>query len=493
MNEEEKVIITMHREPLASEREEQRKKRKHRLLITLLCVIFLIVGFIGGCLAYKISYESYLKDNPSVYDEASYVMKNAWIYGDEHENLDKELQDKALQGMSKFEEDPYTEYMSIDEFEDFSDTINMDYVGIGVSYTTYDDSFTINKVFKNSPAEKAGILPGDILKKVDDISLSGLSSDDVKALVLGVEGSDVKITVLRAGELIDLIATREKINSSVYCYSEDDYVVLQLSSFGEDSAKTIMMYLDDYTDFSKIIIDLRDNTGGYQSAVKEIAGLFIGNGKVYLKQRNKQKEISEDYTKCDKTYDNYKKIVVLTNKYTASAAEVLAICLKEQFPNTTIVGETSFGKGVIQTPFVLQDGSFIKVTTSEWLSPNGVSIHKNGIKPDVEVKLPDIMYEPLYDMPAATKLVYDCVSPFVRTSQLCLSFLNYDVDRNDGYFDEKFMNALNEFKTDNNLQADGVLDSNTYQTICSVTMHECLSKEKYDTQMLKAIEVIHED
>lgn len=493
MEEEEKIIVSLHKQPLASERAEIKQRRKRTVLTVLACVVFLIGGIAIGYFVFEKSLVKLINGRNSNIDDVGYIIKNYWYYGDNYEDLEKELNNRALVGMTTFAEDPYTMYMSPESYEDFHSSINMDYVGIGVQYTNYENIFTVTRVFKESPAEKAGILPGDIIKGVDHNSIDDLDSDELKALVLGPEDTDVVITVLRGAETLDITVTRKQVNSSVYCYAQDDYVVMELSSFGNDTAKAIMSYLDNYSNYDKLIIDLRDNSGGYQTAVQEIAGLFIGNGKVYMKQIDKNKNEVVDNTKCEKTYGNFKKIVILTNSSTASAAEVLTICLKEQFPNTVIVGTTTYGKGVVQSNIELKDGSSIKVTTSEWLSPNGVSINGKGIEPDIETKLPDIMYERLYDMPENDKYEIDSVSQFVKIAQECLSFLNYDVDRTDGYFDESFASALNKFKVDNNLKDDSVLDAGTYQTICSVAIHVCSSDKSYDTQMLKAIEVVNEN
>ncbi|MDO4940423.1 MAG: S41 family peptidase [Erysipelotrichaceae bacterium] len=492
MEEEEKVIVSLHKQPLASERKEIEQKRRRIISIILICVIFLMSGISLGYLIFRNNFINTSSGQNNI-DDVRYIIENYWYYGDEYEDLNSELNNRALYGMTTFAEDPYTMYMSPDVYEEFSSSINMDYVGIGVQYTTNDNIFTVSRVFKQSPAEEAGILPGDIIKAVDHTSCENLDSDSLKAMVLGPENTEVVITVLRGTELLDITAIRKQVSTSVYCYAKDDYVVMELSSFGSDTAKAIMSYLDNYTDYEKIIIDLRDNSGGYQSAVQEIAGLFIGNDKVYMKQIDKNKNEVVDNTKCEKTYGNFKKIAIITNSSTASAAEVLTICLKEQFPNTIQVGTTTYGKGVVQSNIGLSDGSSVKVTTSEWLSPNGVSINKIGVEPDIEVLLPDIMYERLYDMPEDDVYELDSVSQYVKLSQECLAFLNYDVERTDGYFDESFANALRQFKKDNNLKDDSILDADTYESICSVAIHVCSTDDSYDTQMAKAIEVIHED
>lgn len=491
-NDNETIFVSLEKVPLKSEREEKKKKRKHIIVTILLCVFFLILGVFGGFVLNYYIHPFNIADSQNTFGEIEATLKKYWLYAKDYDDLQTTLEDKAFYGMTKFEDDPYTTYMSQEELSSFANGINMDYVGIGVQYSMHDNLAIIERVFADSPAQKAGLEVGDIIEAVDGVPIDGLSSDDIKAMVLGEAQTKVVITVLRAGKQIDLTAIRAQIDSSVYCYAEDDYVVMELSSFGSTSGKEAMNYLDMYTNYSKIIIDLRDNTGGYQTSVKELAGLFIGNDKVYLKQVDAYGNEMADVTSCVRTYDNFKKIVLLVNANTASAAEVFAICLKEQLPdNVTLVGETTFGKGVIQSSHYLQSGGVLKFTSYNWLSPNGVSINLVGIKPDIEIRQPDIAYEFYLDMQDDETYAYDSVSDINKTSQMCLDFLGYSVNRTDGYFDDSTLTALNQYKEDRGFEVDGVIDLNTYQSLVSDTVFD-LNKLENDNQMLKAIELINE-
>lgn len=488
---EEKVIITAKKEYLSSEKEEIKQSFRRRLLIVFLCFLLAIATFTGGYFSYKLFHPSYSINEETTLGEIEYILDHYWLYSNNYDDFIKSIEDKAFYGMSFFPEDPYTTYMSYDESTDFYSSINMNYVGIGVQYESIDNVNTIKKVFKDSPAFIAGLLVGDIIEKVDGTSVDGLNADEIKQLVLGEKGSKVTISVKRGIDYLDIPVYRDAVDSSVYAYTQDDYVVLQLLSFGLDTGKNTMKYLDEYLDYDKLIIDLRDNTGGYQASVEEIAGLFIGNNEVYMKQVDKNGNEVIDKTHCEKTYDNFRKIIVLTNSQTASAAEVLTICLKEKNENVTLVGTTTFGKGVVQSEFKLSNGASLKVTNTKWLSPNGVWINGEGIKPDEEVFLHDVLYETFYVMSEQEQYEYDDVSNYVKVCQLALDYLGYDVDRFDGYFDESFLEALNEFKTDNNLESDGILDKDTYSLIYSKTSIASIDPAK-DSQMLRAIELLGE-
>lgn len=493
MSEENKETVTVGLEkvPLRTEREEKRKKRKHTALITGLLILFLVVGFGLGCLfVYKV-HPVNKADATNTMGEIEALLNRYWIYSNDYEDFNKTLEDKAFYGMTTFEEDPYTTYMSNDELNEFSTSINMDYVGIGVQYSLNNNTAIIERVFANSPAEIAGILAGDIIVKVDGQSIDGLTTEQIKEMVIGEEGSKVVISVLRDNKPLDFEVIRNNVDSSVYCYNQDDYIVMELSSFGVNTGKDIIEYLDQYEDYHKIIIDLRNNSGGYQTSVKEIAGLFIGNGEVYLRQKDKDGNEVADLTNCSKTYTNFDKYVLLVNNQTASAAEVFTICLKEKLDNVTIVGDTTYGKGVIQSTNYLLNGGVLKFTTFNWYSPNGVSIHKTGIEPDVPVRQADIAYEYLIQMGEDESYKYDEVSNVVAFGQKALSFLGHDIDRTDGYFDKSFETALIKYKTTNKLDNIEVLDYKTYEALTSSVISELSNKDK-DYQFNKAIELIQE-
>lgn len=486
----EKINITF--EPELSKEEEEKRIKKDNLFIIFTCVSFLIIGLIIGLSVMYLIHPISKGESLDTLGEIESVLDKYWIYEDNYDNLKKQLEDKAYYGMTQFSEDPYTTYMSKSDLDSFTSSINMDYVGIGVQYSLTNDCARIERVFVNSPAQAAGLQPGDIITMVDNDSVKGLTSEEIKNLVLGEEGTIVKVTVLRGSETIPFDIVRGSVDNSIYCYSvEDKYVVMELESFGASTAKECMDYLDAYTDYDKLIIDIRDNSGGYQTSVKELAGLFVGNEKIYLKQKDAQGKETADYTSCIKTYDNFKKIVILINENTASAAEVFAICLKEYLPNqVTLVGTTTFGKGVIQSTHYLLNGGALKFSTYYWYSPSGVSIHLKGVEPDIEVKQEDIFYESYINMDDNESYKYDSVSESVRLSEIALKFLGYNVSRCDGYFDKSFETTLKKYKQDNNLGNNVVLDKTTYESIISDVIY-ALSLTENDKQMNTAIDIIN--
>ena len=488
---QDKVYFDLKKVPLESEKEEKKKKRKFILLNVSLCIFLIVLGFIFGFLFNRALHPVNDVDPKNTFGEIAAVLDNYYFYSEDYDDLNSELIDKALYGMTSFENDHYTSYMSKDELDSFTSSINMDYVGIGVVYSLQDGFGVIERVIINSPAEKSGILAGDIITAIDGESVKGLTTEDIKERVVGEKGTVVTISISRDGVTNDVDVIRDEVDNSVYCFSQDDYVLMNIYSFGENTGKECMSYLDQYSDFNKIVIDMRDNSGGYQTAVAEVAGLFIGNKQVYLKQIDNTGNEIQALTSCSKTYDNFEDIVIIVNENTASAAEVFTICLKEKLDNVTIVGTNTYGKGVIQSTHYLGNGGALKFTSYAWTSPNGVSINGVGIKPDEEVKLDDICYSMYVSMQDDETYEFDSVSEITKIAQLCFEYLGYDVDRTDGYFDHSTANALYNYKVDNNLLANEILDKNTYDSIISLTLSN-ISKGINDYQMDKAIQLISE-
>ena len=472
-------------------------RKKHKFRRTVLTILLAIVCFLAGVFSSSFFFrtpQSPARSNESTLEQIEYLMGSGWLYARDYEDLDKELENKALYGMTTFDFDPYTSYMSKEEMDSLAESINRDYVGIGLQYANEDGEARVMRVFKDSPAEKAGIEVGDIIFAVDGKIIDDLENTELRELVLGEKGSEVIIGIRRGNETFDLSVIRDEISATAFVYVEDGCLIVELDSFGETTADEIVRYLDAYPQIDRVIFDVRNNGGGYQSAIRDVLGLFIGPNEVYLIQRDVDGNEFADHTPADtKYYDQIEKVVILTNPETASAAEVFSITMKEKAKNVTLVGETTFGKGVIQGNKSLNNGGVLKMTNYYWYSPSGVSINKTGVVPDVEVRMPDIYYEVYYPMEDDEKYEYDSVGEKVRFAQMSLQFLGYDVDRCDGYFDRSFSDALIAFKGESGLSAMAVLDKPTYDTIISRTQQKISKDPSCDLQMLKAKEIINEN
>lgn len=491
-NKENTVRIKLKKEPLGQERIELEKKKRQKVVITLVCLFLFILGLLIGFFFANIN-KTEQAETYSKLDEIKNIFKSSWLYRDDYDNLDETLEQQAYTGMTTFSSDPYTTYMSNQEASDYyNNQINMSYVGIGVTYVP--STFVVTRVYKGSPAENAGIKAGDILISANGTKLEGKTSDEVKELVLGQEGTVINLEILRNNEIINIKAVRGSFEQTVYAQKlDDDIVLLEIMSFGINTGNECIEYLNDYTDCSKIIIDLRDNTGGYETAVQEVAGIFLGKDKVVMHKNYSVNKKDTDYTISNAYYDNFKDIVILTNSYTASASEVLTMALKEGHDNVTVVGTKTYGKGVMQSKYNLSDGSSIKLTVAYWTSPNNNSINGEGISPDIEIENHMALNYTSVAFDGGNDGYYclDSVSTYTNIIQYCLDYLGYEVDRFDGYFDNSTLSSLNSYKQDYGLDVDGKLDSDTYRLIIAKVIEIKSTDLTKDIQLSKGREVLN--
>ena len=305
---------------------------------------------------------------------------------------EEKMLESAIKGYVEGLGDPYTEYLTKEEMSDFMEETNAEYVGIGVYLTENktDNTILVVGVMKNSPALEAGMQEGDVITKVNDVAYTGENIDEAIKIMKGQEGTNVKVTILRDGKEIELDVQRKKINVEHVSSQmlENNIAYIQIDSFDSSVAESFKNQITELRNggATKIIIDLRSNGGGIVTEATEIAELFLEKGETILITKGKKDK--EELTTSEK--DPIIKdipVVVLVNEGTASASEILAGALKDKYENTTIVGKTTYGKGVIQTLYNLSDGSGLKITTEEYYTPNHKKINKEGIKPDVEVDL----------------------------------------------------------------------------------------------------------
>ena len=305
-------------------------------------------------------------------------------------NIDEQkIMDETIRGYVNGLDDEYSEYMTADEWEEYQAAALGNYVGIGI-YMSVDknDNVVVVEPIKGTPAEAAGLKSGDIIVYVDDESMIGVDSDIVSSKIKGEEGTKVKITVLRGTEYIDFEIERKAIK--VYHVEtemlENNIGYISLIAFDEGCAEEFKSaYLDlKAKGAKKIILDLRNNTGGLVVECLEIADMILPKGNIELITVDAQdnREISE--SKNDPIVEG--EMVVLINEYSASASEILVAALKEN-DRAEVVGKTSYGKGVIQSVLELNDGSVLKLTVSEYFTPKENKINKIGVEPDHEVEL----------------------------------------------------------------------------------------------------------
>lgn len=306
--------------------------------------------------------------------------------GDIDENA---LVEGAIEGYVSGLNDEYSEYLTVDEMSQFTQDAEGEYVGIGVYITkdTKNNEIVVYGTMANSPAKEAGLQPGDIITSIDGEECNGDDYDNITDKIKGKEGTTVVIGILRDNQEQTLEIERrhievEYVTSQVL---ENNIGYIYISSFEGNVASQFEKAYDDLANqnISSLIIDVRNNGGGIVDECLEIAELMTDKGQTLLIEADKNGD--EEVIKSTKNKKIDLPIVLLVNEYSASASEILAGILKDNVENATLVGNTTYGKGVIQTLYPLYDNSGIKITTDEYFTPNHNEINKIGIEPDIKV------------------------------------------------------------------------------------------------------------
>ena len=284
--------------------------------------------------------------------------------------------------------DVYTVYMNAEKSENFYNDLHGKVgSGIGVEMGLRDGYVRVLRTLPDNPAEKAGILAGDIIFKVDGEEVWSLSSDEIALKVRGETGTEVTVTVVRDGKELSFTMKRETINNvSAYMEYDGSTAIIHAVRFDNDTGTNIQKMAQEFSKkgVKKVILDLRNNGGGYVSAAQDLLSLWIDNQTVLL-QKSKHYGDSTSKTSSGKAILKNMKTIVLVNGSTASASEIVAGALQD-YGLATVVGEKTYGKGVVQGLFNLSDGGTLKVTTAEWYTPKERSINNTGITPDVEIE-----------------------------------------------------------------------------------------------------------
>jgi carboxyl-terminal processing protease len=384
-------------------KEENESKRQSVYRIVMLVVLTAFITFMITSLSlytyftnnseYVIGEESTTTDTSSLVtslNRIKSIIEKNYLWIDEVD--EEELEEAAIAGYVDGLGDQYTAYISKEDMQAFTEDITGSFVGIGI-YMVADeesDSIIVYYPIPDSPAEEAGIKAGDIIKSVDGVEYGYDDFDTIADHIKGEAGTKVKLVIERDGKDIEFEITRAKIatNPITIKVLEDNIGYLKIPSFDTGTADDFKEKVEELQKqgCTSLIIDLRNNGGGIVDESTDIADLLLEKGKTIMttKDNNGDEEVTE--SKNDATFDM--PIVILANENTASASEILIGALKDN-ERATVIGTTTYGKGVIQTVISLSDGSGLKITTAEYFTPNGTAIHGIGIVPDTEVELPD--------------------------------------------------------------------------------------------------------
>lgn len=353
-------------------------------------IIIVVTAIISGITTGVILYNTYDEKSPTSYnnltdDENFKEFLDIYnsVSNEYYKDINKEeMLEEAIKAMMDYLGDDYTTYLTEEETNTLSDTLSGKYKGIGISFK---DKMVV-EVFKDSPAEVSGIKVNDVITKVNNKDCTNLKDTEIVSLIKE-NAEKVNIVVTRNEKEYSYEIKLDSLNVPAITsdITEEKIGYIYISTFSNTLAEQVKEALLELEkkNMKSLIIDVRDNAGGYLVAASDVANLFLEEGKtIYSLQANNQQEIFQDKTEEKREYD----IAVLINKNSASASEILAAALKESY-GATLIGNISYGKGKVQQTKTLSNGKMVKYTTAKWLTPTNECIDGKGLIPDYEVDL----------------------------------------------------------------------------------------------------------
>lgn len=409
---------------------------------------------------------------------------------------DQALIDGAISGMINALDDPHSTYFTMSDYESFVEHLEETYSGIGCEVTSVNGYTMIVSPFPDSPADLAGIMANDLVVEVDGENVVGLALQEVTDKIKGPVGSTVTLGIQRNDnpELIYIEVSREAIEQETVkteLIPVEDGVIgyLQVTTFGENTANEFKEGIEslEAQEMKSLIVDLRNNSGGYLTSVVEMVDYVLGPDKVIATIENRDGKGVQYTTSTEgKDYE----IVTLINEGSASASEIFAAAMKEA-GGYEVVGKTSYGKGTVQVSYPLDDHSSLKLTTQVWKTPDGNWINEVGVEPTIEVEAPEFYYYYQVYLTDGKSLEFDMVDSAVQNAQNILAALGYQVDRQDGYYDQSTVSAVEDFQVDQGIPVSGIIDNKTASAL-TIALRDKVRDKQYDTQLEKAIEVVTE-
>ncbi|MFA5169161.1 MAG: S41 family peptidase [Candidatus Paceibacterota bacterium] len=370
----------------------------------IVAVIAVGIAFVCGFYFHEAMFQQYYKMAYSIDGVDFSLLKQTWDqisanYVDPEKIDDKQMMYGAVSGMVDAIGDPYTEFFDPEEAKKLQEDLSGSFEGIGLQLGMKKDQVTAISPIKGTPAEKAGLRPGDVIVAVDKKTTAKLSVEEVVSMIRGDKGTKVVLTISRDGEIKDIEITRAVIVVPSMEYeiitTEDGKKIAKISLFQfsetvyQDFKKAAFEILNQ--NVSGIILDLRSNPGGLVNEATDIAGWFINSGDIILVEQEKDGNKIEFKSNGPSNFSSIP-LVVLIDEGSASSSEILAGALKDD-RKILMIGQTSFGKGTVQKIIDFDDGSSLKVTIAKWYTPSGVRIQDTGIEPDIKVEYTEEDYE----------------------------------------------------------------------------------------------------
>lgn len=354
----------------------------------------LVIGFIIGA-NWKnlyLQFSPYINPHQKISNTVKWDELNE-VYSQISSNYDGSIDKQniiegAKKGLTASLGDPYTVYFNAKEAVEFKSSLNGEIkeAGVGIEMIKQGDYVVITRTLPDNPARKAGVHAGDIIYAINDEEVWDKDADIIASKLRGTSGEKVKLTVARDRQKINFELVREKINNvSADISYQSKTAIISVYRFSEDTGNLVESFTKEFKNkgINKVILDLRNNGGGYVKAARDLLSLWLDGDKI-LTQKSTSTGQTITYAKRGEAILKDTKTVVLVNNATASASEIVAGALKE-YHKATIVGVKTYGKGVVQTILELSGGSLLKVTTAHWYTPNDQTINKTGITPDIEI------------------------------------------------------------------------------------------------------------
>ena len=446
------------RPPKKEIKKETKQRPIKEILIVILIIVCLAIGYFAGYVSKK---DVVVKstNNKGVINEVYETLDKYWVNTtDQDINLDA----SAIEGMVAGLNDPHSSYLTSKEAVEFNQTVAGNYQGIGVGFSMVEKGAMITKVYNDSPASKAGLNVGDIIMQADGKDLANLDTDKVKEYVRGDDGTEVTLTVLSNKKISEIKVNRGALDTSSFYeirkQRNTSFGYIELSTFGTDTANQVEEALKSFkqANVQTLVLDLRDNGGGYLTAATDILDLFFSSDEVIYQLKEKNSAAKKYYANTDSKYE---------------------------FVNGYILVN-----GNTQTQKTLSDGSVLKYTYAKWMIPNGTCINGKGLTPDIEVE--NVSLDGISTKDVKETLKVDCVNTRIKSMQKMLNILGYSADREDGYFSVATQDALKKFEADNDLTVDGEYSQNDKQMMIARMMiyinnHENDKQYEYLMKIIK--------
>lgn len=434
--------------------EEVKKQKKKFIIISLVVAIFTFsIGFYASYVFNDSKESEPYKDK---LNEIYNILKDEWYYGKEDENIEKTLIDRAIYGMLDTQKDPFTQYLTS------LGALATSYEGLGITVSEYKEYFIISEI-SSSVNVDAGFKIGDILISIDGNSLLNKDTNYIRTLISNK--SEVDIVIKRNDKemtLVGYVTTYTPV-TVFKDFSSSEMAYVKITEFAQDTAQYLDTYLKEAKEqgYEKLIIDLRDNPGGYISSVVDCADLLMGKDKVVLSTKNKDGDEYSYKTKDNKKYD-FSKIVVLVNNGSASGAEALSASLNENMNDIVeLVGVTTYGKGSAQKTVYFIDGTYFHYTYALWYTPNGNTINKVGVSPEIAYEGSGIH---LLNFRKVTLKKNDYGSD-VYNLQIIMKEMGYYDGEINSIFTDELVQTLKNYQAEEGIEQTGELDELTVRYI----------------------------